>query len=546
MRDILERALGAPVLVENDVNLAVLGEHWQGAARGHDTCAFVFVGTGIGAGILIDGELHRGHSFMAGEIAVMCMGPQYAAVDYGTRGCLETLAGLQALAGRWPRGAKGDPEEWMAELYKAAEAGDQAARRAVDETATLIGIAVANVAAVLDPSLVVLGGALMAQGGPLVAEVRKVVERIARAPVELAVSALGKDAPLGRLPAGGGHRGAQAGPAAPRRGADREMKEREMMKGWRTRIAGGALLALIAASGRPADGPTVQERLGHPASARLLILHADDLGMSRSVNRATFEALEKGWITSASVLVPCPWFPDVARWAKAHPEADLGIHLALNSEWTGYRWGPLSSRDKVPSLLDPDGYLPLEETAVVARAKPAEVEAELRAQVDKARAAGVRISHLDSHMATLFRTPELFAVYRGLGVHLRPAQPHRAAGRARRRRVGVFRRPAGGRAGRPRDLHQPRSDRRRLAGGLREDAGAAAARRVSAHRPPRLRRRGDAGRHLRPSQLGRGLEAVRPRPREEPVVPRVPEEAGLRARDLGRRREGTEEVNPRR
>jgi predicted NBD/HSP70 family sugar kinase len=125
------------------------------------------------------------------------MGPQFAAVDYGTRGCLETLAGLQALAGRWPRGAKGDPAEWMAELYKAAEAGDQAARRAVDETATLIGIAVANVAAVLDPSLVVLGGALMAQGGPLVAEVRQVVERIARAPVELAVSALGKDAPLG-------------------------------------------------------------------------------------------------------------------------------------------------------------------------------------------------------------------------------------------------------------------------------------------------------------------------------------------------------------
>ena len=113
------------------------------------------------------------------------------------------------------------------------------------------------------------------------------------------------------------------------------------------------VLALLAPSGSAAEGPSVQERLGHPASARLLILHADDLGMSRSVNRATFEALEKGWMTSASVLVPCPWFPDVARWAKAHPEADLGIHLALNSEWTAYRWGPLSSRDKVPSLLDP-------------------------------------------------------------------------------------------------------------------------------------------------------------------------------------------------
>jgi predicted NBD/HSP70 family sugar kinase len=196
MRDILERALGAPVLVENDVNLAMLGEHWQGAARGHQTCAFVFVGTGIGAAVLVDGELHRGHHSMAGEIAVMCMGREYVDVDYGTRGCLETLAGLQALAARWPKGAHGDPAEWMAALFEAARTGDKAAQRAVTETATLIGIAVANVAAVLDPSLVVLGGALMAQGGPLVAEVGAVVERISRAPVELAVSALGKDAPL--------------------------------------------------------------------------------------------------------------------------------------------------------------------------------------------------------------------------------------------------------------------------------------------------------------------------------------------------------------
>ena len=196
MREILEEVLGVPVLVENDVNLAVLGERWQGAARGHDTCAFVFVGTGIGAGIVIDGELHRGHSSMAGEIAVMCMGPQFVDTDYGTRGGLETLAGLQALAARWPQGAKGDPAEWMSRLFEAAEAGDESARHAVDETATLIGIAVANVAAVLDPSLIVLGGALMAQGGPLVARVGAVVDRIARAPVELAVSALGKDAPL--------------------------------------------------------------------------------------------------------------------------------------------------------------------------------------------------------------------------------------------------------------------------------------------------------------------------------------------------------------
>ena len=176
-----------------------------------------------------------------------------------------------------------------------------------------------------------------------------------------------------------------------------------------------ALLASGAGAQERAPGPTVQERLGHPASARLLILHADDLGMAHSVDRATFEALERGWVTSASILVPCPWFPEVVRFAREHPDADLGIHLALNSEWTGYRWRPLSPAPSVPSLLDADGYLPLVETEVVARAEPAEVERELRAQVDLAREAGISLTHLDSHMATLFRSPELFAVYRGLG-----------------------------------------------------------------------------------------------------------------------------------
>jgi predicted glycoside hydrolase/deacetylase ChbG (UPF0249 family) len=160
--------------------------------------------------------------------------------------------------------------------------------------------------------------------------------------------------------------------------------------------------------------PTVQERLGHPATARLLVIHADDLGMAHSVNRATFEALERGWVTSASILVPCPWFPEVARFARAHPEADLGIHLALNSEWTTMRWGPVSARDQVPSLLDPDGYLPLLETAVAERARPEEAERELRAQVERARAAGIRFTHFDSHMGALYGTAGLLDVYRRL------------------------------------------------------------------------------------------------------------------------------------
>src|SRR6202171_4639250 len=129
--------------------------------------------------------------------------------------------------------------------------------------------------------------------------------------------------------------------------------------------------------------PRAQQRLGHSASARLLVIHADDLGMNHSVNRATFEALEKGWITSASILVPCPWFPEVVKWAREHPDADVGIHQALNSEWTSFRWGPVSPKDKVPSLLDPDGYLPLDTPDVGRNAKLSEVENELPAQIDR-------------------------------------------------------------------------------------------------------------------------------------------------------------------
>src|SRR5947199_2720764 len=123
-------------------------------------------------------------------------------------------------------------------------------------------------------------------------------------------------------------------------------------------VAAVLAVLLVQRGGAQSNGRTVQERLGYPASARLLVLHADDLGMSHSVNRATFEALEKGWITSSSILVPCPWFPEVVRFAQSHPDADLGIHLALNSEWTDYRWGPLSAKEKVPTLLDEHGYLP--------------------------------------------------------------------------------------------------------------------------------------------------------------------------------------------
>jgi predicted glycoside hydrolase/deacetylase ChbG (UPF0249 family) len=176
-----------------------------------------------------------------------------------------------------------------------------------------------------------------------------------------------------------------------------------------------ALVSLVACAATAQSGSELVRRLGYPPDSRVLIVHADDLGMSQSVNRATFEAFERGFITSASVMVPCPWFPEVARFARAHPQFDYGIHLVLNSEWTPYRWGPVSPRAAVPTLLDAEGYFPLLEDMVVQQANPAEVERELRAQIQKAQAAGIPLTHLDTHMGTLLRSAQLFQVYLRIG-----------------------------------------------------------------------------------------------------------------------------------
>jgi predicted glycoside hydrolase/deacetylase ChbG (UPF0249 family) len=178
-------------------------------------------------------------------------------------------------------------------------------------------------------------------------------------------------------------------------------------------IVGSPLIAGPASARRPE--PPVPVRLGHPATARLLVINADDLGMAHSVNRATFEALDEGWITSSTILVPCPWFAEVARYARSHPTADLGIHLALNSEWTTLRWGPVSGRDLVPSLLAEDGYLPLSPDPIVATARPDEIERELRTQIETALAAGIHPTHFDTHMDTLMQSAALATIYRRLG-----------------------------------------------------------------------------------------------------------------------------------
>ena len=110
-----------------------------------------------------------------------------------------------------------------------------------------------------------------------------------------------------------------------------------------------SVVLLLVTSTMSAQTKTVAERLGLPADTKLLILHADDLGVAHSVNAASFDALDKGAVSSASIMMPTPWVTEVATYARQHPNADLGLHLTLTSEWLTYRWGSVESKDKVPT-----------------------------------------------------------------------------------------------------------------------------------------------------------------------------------------------------
>jgi predicted glycoside hydrolase/deacetylase ChbG (UPF0249 family) len=172
-----------------------------------------------------------------------------------------------------------------------------------------------------------------------------------------------------------------------------------------------SLISLVLTSNLSAQAKTIAERLGYPADSKLLIIHADDLAVAHSVDAASFDALDKNAVTSASIMVPCPWLAEVAAYAKAHPDADLGLHLTLNAEWSTYRWGSIAPADKVASLLDPAGTLWSDTEHVASQGKPQEVEAEIRAQIDRAMSVGIKPTHLDSHMGSLFSTPEIFGVF---------------------------------------------------------------------------------------------------------------------------------------
>ncbi|MDN5200282.1 polysaccharide deacetylase family protein [Fulvivirgaceae bacterium BMA10] len=157
------------------------------------------------------------------------------------------------------------------------------------------------------------------------------------------------------------------------------------------------------------------KKLGYPENTKLLIIHADDAGLSHAENQATIQALQEGSVNSTSIMVPCPWFGEMADFAAKHEQYDYGIHLTLTCEWKHYKWGPILSKTEVPGLLDENGYLHNNRENFKNNTSSEEIKKELQAQIERALQSGLKPTHLDSHMYTLGLKPEFIKIYKELG-----------------------------------------------------------------------------------------------------------------------------------
>jgi chitin disaccharide deacetylase len=179
------------------------------------------------------------------------------------------------------------------------------------------------------------------------------------------------------------------------------------------------LVLILFAFATKAQQQTYAEKLGFPKGSKVLILHVDDVGMSLESNQGAISALENGVATSLSIMMTCPWVPGFVHYLKSHPELDAGLHLTLTSEWKDYRWGPLAGKSKVPGLVDLEGALWNDVESVVKNASADEVEAEIHAQLERAKTFGFTPTHMDSHMGTLFAKPEFLQRYIKVGIENR-------------------------------------------------------------------------------------------------------------------------------
>jgi predicted glycoside hydrolase/deacetylase ChbG (UPF0249 family) len=172
----------------------------------------------------------------------------------------------------------------------------------------------------------------------------------------------------------------------------------------------------MSLSASPASADTFAQRLGWKPTDVVVILHVDDAGMSHSSNVGAMEGTSQGVATSLSVMMPCAWVPEMARYLKAHADLDAGLHLTLTSEWQLYRWGPVAGKAHVPGLVDGEGCLWRSVEEVATHATADEIEREMRAQIERAENLGIPITHLDSHMGTLFARADYFERFAKIGV----------------------------------------------------------------------------------------------------------------------------------
>lgn len=164
---------------------------------------------------------------------------------------------------------------------------------------------------------------------------------------------------------------------------------------------------------------SVQKRLGFSENTKLLIIHADDMGLTASENEATFQAMSSRTVNSGSVMVPCSHFNDVADYSKAHPGSDIGVHLTLTNEWPLRKLKPLLPAEQVPGIVDSNGsFLPV--TSMVAEnPELKEIRNEMHAQIKKAIDSGIDLTHIDSHMFVAFAGSGILKEYLSLGREFR-------------------------------------------------------------------------------------------------------------------------------
>lgn len=167
-------------------------------------------------------------------------------------------------------------------------------------------------------------------------------------------------------------------------------------------------------------------KLGYSPDDRVVIVHADDVGMCQASLAAFTDLVEFGLVSSGSTMVPCSWFPSVVDFCRANPEVDMGVHVTLTCEWDAYRWRPISTRDRASGLFDDEGYFPRTSLQVWEKADVDAAIAEAQAQIDVVQGAGIDATHAEDHMAALSHPrllPRFADLLLELGIPYRGSRP---------------------------------------------------------------------------------------------------------------------------